>query len=163
MKRLSALLAFCGAPVLACEPGATLVFQCDISSGRKHVQICATPHMVQYRFGQTGQIPELTLDAPVPVLDVRPWNGIGRYLYEQVSFHNDAYTYTVYSSLDRLTQEARLEGGIAVEKEGESIAQLRCDRGRAEGDLYELSVLKQATGLCWSHTAFEWTASCPPQ
>lgn len=119
--------------------------------------------MARYSFGKTGQSPELDLSAPIATLDYVPWNGIGRTIYEQVTFQNKSYGYTVYFLFDRLAEvpTQAVSGGISVEQNGQEIANLECDTDTISSGMDVFVERKRAVGLCWDSKSFAWTPNCP--
>lgn len=164
MRRLVGVLCVLAAPAAACGVGEQEVFDCTASGGTKLLRVCTTEEAARYSFGRLGQQPELELFAEMQALDYRPWNGIGRSYYEQVTFYNAGHAYTVYFNLDRLEEDPlrSITGGVAVNRNGEEIANVSCDPGSITNGLDALYGQKQAVGQCWDHSNFLWTTNCPP-
>ncbi len=104
---------------------------------------------------------ELELFEPITCFDYQPWPGIGRYLNERVTFNNDSYGYTVYSSFDRLTEGALQEGGVIVTQGDEELAHLRCDAGSVSARIDLFGRFKSEAGQCWDLEARLWSTDCP--
>ncbi|RYH03046.1 hypothetical protein EU805_04725 [Salipiger sp. IMCC34102] len=123
----------------ACAPRDAAFF-CTFKDGATRVEVCTPPDndTVTYRYGARMSEPELALTVDLAGLVTRPWPGIGRYYYQTVSFLNAGYTYEVWSSVDRLDEAARLQGGITVMKEEAIVAHLECDDGSVQDDLLAL-------------------------
>ncbi|MEM7471321.1 MAG: hypothetical protein AAF340_08210 [Pseudomonadota bacterium] len=163
MRTLILAFAVVATPAVSCGIGEYEVFDCAISGGKKQLRLCTTEQAAIYRFGKTGNAPELELFAPIERFDYRPWNGIGRTLYEQVTFTNQSYGYTVYGVFDRLAEEgnADLEGGVIVTDAGAEIAHLTCDAGSVTARMDLFYELKTRAGQCWDIQNLLWTTDCP--
>lgn len=146
-----------------CPAGTSSYFTCTVSGAKKQVDLCYGAGVVIYQYGKLGRPPELELSDAIETLGYRPWNGIGRNIYEEVWFENGAFSYTVFASFDRqqLGDEGLVEGGIVVTKADQTLADLRCDRGSVSHNLDGLYALKEAAGMCWDYRNFQWTRSCP--
>ncbi len=146
-----------------CAPSETEVFSCKIAGSSKRVEICEGGQVARYSFGKAGQSPELDLSAPIAALDYVPWNGIGRTIYEQVTFQNKGYGYTVYFLFDRLSEvpTQAVSGGISVEQNAQEIANLECNPDTISSGMEIFVERKRAVGLCWDYKSFAWTPNCP--
>ncbi|MBW7922507.1 MAG: hypothetical protein H3C51_10445 [Rubellimicrobium sp.] len=135
-----------------CAPGG-LVFSCQI--GAKVLELCRKADNITYSFGPPGA-PELRLSAPLVTLDYEPWPGIGSSVWEQVTFGNGGYSYTVWTRTDRNFDG--LNAGIEVSRGASSVASLYCDAGSASNQLYDtLYAMKESVGLCWGGPNDGWT------
>ena len=161
---LRALLFLVPAPAFACEPTEVLHFACTVNDGTKKVEVCHTTDEVTYRFGPRGGPLELLLRQPVAQIHLTPWPGIGRTIWEEVTFRNAAYTYTVYGSIERTPPEdgagdivVTVSGGIIVRQDEQEIAHLTCDPGSVDfpwgTGLYEA---KEAAGQCYDRREQKW-------
>lgn len=157
--RLALVLIALAAPADAACRGETL-FSCEI--GRKRLEVCLNGQSVSYRFGPEGR-PELELATSLRQTVYQPWPGVGRAIWEAVSFTNRGTTYEVWSSFDRLAPEARTEGGVNVLTGSEVTAQLTCRPGSVSAGLDLLYGAKEAIGQCWNRDLQAWTAApCAP-
>ena len=134
----------------ACPNGATPLMSCTFQDGAKYLETCLVGNHTTYSFGTTGQWPDLALARPVVDVDLTPWQGIGRYIWESMTLRNSDVTYEVHYSVDRLTedQSAAVSGGILVQQKGTILAELACDPGTVliEEWFVPLYVAKQAEG-----------------
>lgn len=132
------------------------LFHCQ--AGAKVLDICLQGDVLIYRFGAPGRSAELLLARKVEDVGMTPWNGIGRYLWEEISVRNGAYGYTVHYSIDRLAQGApKVTAGILVSKAGQTLADLSCNAGSVrQSDFYPVFEAKEALGQCWSMDSFGW-------
>lgn len=154
------LTAFGTCVVAECGPGQDLFLSCTFYNGAKSVEVCAGIKTSTYSFGPTGGVPELQLSEPTATLRYAPWNGVGREIYEVVTFHNGAVDYEVFGSRDRPVSEDeinRTNAGIFVSEHTMQLADLVCDPESIVFTWTErLSEGKAAAGLCYDHAAFDW-------
>ncbi|WP_137110530.1 hypothetical protein [Rhodobacter sp. SY28-1] len=150
--RAALFLALLAAPAQAACQGDE-AFSCPI--GKKTVEICYWKGMLTYRFGPEGK-PELTLNEPLETVDYMPWPGIGRAIWDSVVFTNQGVTYEVWSSFDRLDENAVMEGGVNVMQGTKTLAALACDKGSVEAGLDRISDLKAGIGQCWDYDSRSW-------
>lgn len=139
-------------PTLAACQGDQ-AFSCPI--GKKTLEICYWKGMLTYRFGPERQ-PEITLNEPLETVAYTPWPGIGRAIWDSVAFQNEGVTYEVWSSFDRMDENALLEGGVNVLEGDKLLATLTCDRGSVGTALDTISELKAGIGQCWDHGTRTW-------
>lgn len=158
-----ALSSLTPAAYAQCPAGQSSYFTCTVSGAQKRVELCYGAGVASYQYGEINRPPELELSERIETLGYRPWNGIGRNIYEEVWFENGAYSYTVFASFDRqkLGEDGVVEGGIVVTKADQTLADLRCDRGSVNHSLDGFYAHKEAAGLCWDYRNFQWTQSCP--
>jgi hypothetical protein len=154
--RAAILLAFLAASVsgptfAACQGEA--VFSCPI--GKKTLAICHAKGLLTYSFGRIGK-PELTISEPLETVAYTPWPGIGRAIWDAVAFENEGVTYEVWSSFDKMDENAVLEGGINVMQGDKTLASLTCDKGSVERGLETISDLKAGIGQCWNYDSRTW-------
>jgi hypothetical protein len=134
------------------------IFSCPI--GKKVVEVCSWRGEVTYSFGRQGS-PEIILYDPLETVDYTPWPGIGRAIWDMVAFQNEGVTYEVWSSFDRLDENAVMEGGVNVMKGDDLLATLTCEKGKVDTALDRISELKAGIGQCWDYDARLWTTDCP--
>ena len=154
-----------GAASAGCD---ALFLSCTIGEGAKTLLVCHSDTHAMYRFGPTGGAAELDLTHPVTKVDLTPWPGIGRTIWEEVIFHQDDFSYLVYGSIQREypdDENADLivtqAGGVIVSQDGTEIAHLRCDPGSVDFPWGEgLYAAKVAAGQCYERTTRNWRA-CP--
>ena len=136
--------------------GETLV-GCPI--GANQLQVCNQGDLLTYSFGPPGA-PDLQL-ASRPEAAYTPWNGIGRTLWETITFTNRNVAYEVVFSFDRLALDARPEWGVTVLEGDDVLARLTCDSQVANVPFDGLYDQITATGLCWNRESESWAAVCP--
>lgn len=157
------LLTTLASPAFAACPDTTeTAFACTFSSGSKAVDVCHNAETVSYAFGRPGRTPELSLSVPMTQVEYQPWPGIGRAIWETVTFRSGDVSYTVFGNIDRPVEEGtdpEVTGGIEVRRGEAVLATLRCDPGSvsfAYGDgLYDA---KTAAGQCWDPGTEVWSA-----
>lgn len=160
--RFLLLLPVLASPAFAaCPAGTETAFACSFSSGRKAVDVCYGPETVSYAFGRPGRAPELTLSVPLAEVDYQPWPGIGRAIWETVTFRSGDVSYTVFGNIDRPVEagtEPEVTGGIEVRRGETVLATLSCDPGTVDfaygGGLHDA---KTALGQCWDPGAQRWS------
>ncbi|MFO1203890.1 MAG: hypothetical protein U1E58_14765 [Tabrizicola sp.] len=133
------------------------VFSCPI--GKKVVEVCSFRGELTYSFGREGS-PEIILYEPLETVAYTPWPGIGRAIWDSVAFENEGVTYEVWSSFDKMDENAVLEGGVNVLKGDKTLASLTCDKGSVERGLDFITDLKAGIGQCWSYDSQSWTGDC---
>ncbi len=108
--------------------------------------------------------PELALNATFADADFTPWPGIGRTMWNELAFHNDGVTYTVWSSLEKQLEEnqpePQVEGGVHVTQGDAELASLTCNPGSVRAALDTIWDIKTMIGQCWNYEANRWQA-CP--
>ena len=131
LKTTTALLIASGMMIgsnayAACGSSET-VFQCT-TTNNKQIEVCDAGKTISYSFGKRGRKPELALSVPRHQATTFQWHGIGRHINYSVSIPNGAYTYTVYTSLDKLerNEDKAFEAGVTVEKNQQHLATVIC-------------------------------------
>lgn len=157
--RIFLVLMALASPLSAC-PGGQSLFSCTVKNGTALVQVCQTSDAASYIFGPSGRPPDLVLASSVRSLGYRPWNGIGRAIYEEVTFENGAFAYTAWQSIDKVkaVEEApdAITGGVIVTRGDQTLAALDCDPGTLEAGLDLLYELKQSAGQCYDVGRQAW-------
>ena len=161
MRLKCSVLLFALLPVpLAAQEGCfgagQPLFHCQV--GARAVDVCLQGEVLTYRFGPSRGAAEMLLARRAEDVGMTPWNGIGRYLWEEISVTNGAYAYTVHYSVDRLAQgDPQVTGGLLVTQSGRTLAELSCDAGSVrQYDFYPVFEAKERRGQCWSMDSFEW-------
>lgn len=146
-------------PAMAACTGTTLV-SCTIK-GANTLEVCLNGDDLTYAYGPTGRAPDLTLRAPLANGTYTPWNGIGRVMWDSVTFTNDRYQYEVFASVDRMEADADIESGVVVSQDGNIVATLVCDP--APGMMLFDTLYDQMTalGYCWNRDSDVWARVCP--
>lgn len=159
MLRAVALLVVCAAPAgAACPEGAEVLVSCTLKGGAKQLDTCLIGDHAMYRYGPTGAVPELDLLHPVTDVDMEPWPGVSRTIWEAVRFANKDVIYEVYYSIERDPEATEMSGGVTVLRGEETLASLACDPGSVTSGGYSLPLYeaKQAAGQCWNTSEFRW-------
>jgi hypothetical protein len=146
-------------PAFAACNGTTLV-SCTIK-GSNQLEVCLTGDDLTYAYGPTGVLPDLALREPLANGTYRPWNGIGRSMWESITFTNAEYTYEVFASFDRLDENAITENGVSILKNGSLVTTLTCDPARGMTLFDNLYDQMGARGYCWNRDTFAWARACP--
>jgi hypothetical protein len=150
--RAAILVFLLAAPAHAACPGDT-AFSCPI--GKKTLEICHAKGLLTYQFGRKGK-PELIISEPLETVAYTPWLGIGRAIWDSVAFENEGVTYEVWSSFDKMDENAVLEGGVNVMEGDTLLATLTCDKGSVGAALDAISDLKGGIGQCWDFDSRAW-------
>ena len=162
MKRLIPFAVILALPsgAIACAANTETLLSCSFEAGAKTLNVCLAEGNPTYEFGQTGASPDLSLAPDLLDVDYRPWPGVGRALFEELTFYNAGYSYMVYSIFDRLDENAVMEGGIIVSQGNTELAQLECDPGSGTAGIDRLFNAMQSRGQCWDHAQHLW-GPCP--
>lgn len=154
--RAAFLFLLLTAPAYASCPG-DVAFSCPI--GKKTLEICHANGTLTYQFGRAGN-PELIISEPLETVAYTPWPGIGRAIWDSVVFKNEGVTYEVWSSFDKMDENAVLEGGVNVMEGDEMLAALTCDKGSVGAALDRIIELKAGIGQCWDFESRSWSSTC---
>ncbi|MHA3914700.1 hypothetical protein [Halovulum sp. GXIMD14793] len=115
-----------------CPKEMDTFMSCQISGKPTEVAVCFDLYTVSYAYGPVGGAPDLTLSETVQDALYEPWSGVGRAIWESVTFYNDGYAYEVFGGFDRpfseeeSQQENRHFGGINILKDDQPVANLEC-------------------------------------
>ncbi|MBY6118844.1 hypothetical protein [Mameliella alba] len=129
IRCLSLFLLAAGPAVADCSTSESTFVQCRIAGSTKILEVCAEQDAAVYRFGPAGR-PEMELFEPYAMLDYQPWPGVGRDIWEEASFRNEEYRYTVFAGVERQvgdTETSQRFGGVTVSRDGKDLARLECD------------------------------------
>ncbi len=162
----AACIAFATSAQAECPGGANTFLSCTVSNGRKALDVCSDDFGARYSFGTPGDEPDLTMSVRYRELEYTPWPGIGRAVWEAVTFHNGDFSYEVSGRLSREPDAATADetdqivdlGGQVVVSEGENvISRLMCDAGSVDFPWTDtLSAGKRAAGLEFDNTTGTW-------
>lgn len=113
---------------------------------------------VSYEFGRRGREADLKLVRNVTEVDLYPWPGVSRTIWEQVSFENAGVFYRVFYAQERDPRTPELSGGLLVERDGETLAELTCDPGSVATSGYPLPLYdaKEAAGQVFNRATTGW-------
>lgn len=147
-----------------CATPQDTFLSCTFSQGRKAVDVCVEGDNMTYRFGSVGKAPDLALSVPVVDADYTPWPGVGRAIWETVTFQNGKTSYVVAGVIDRKFSdeenngaEPAISGLINVVEGDETLATLDCDAGSVDfgygGSIYDA---KKAAGQCYNLEEQRW-------
>ena len=113
----------------ACAPGSKTVFSCQTAKG-KLIQVCDSGKTIDYSFGQPELAPEMVVRAPRHEASTFQWQGIGRYINYSVSVPHGNTVYSVFWSLDKLSENQAIEAGVNVEVNKKLVATVLCVDGK---------------------------------
>lgn len=150
------------APLLAplsASAQAEPLFQCPFPNG-KLVTVTAGDAALIYEFGPPHAAPELRLVRDYEDVSVRPWNGVGGSIWEELALSNGDVTYRIWGAFDRMTEAHEKTGGIVVEQDGEELAQLDCTPNGVVYTPFGFFDAYEAAGFCWNLEADRWQEVC---
>ena len=101
------------------------LFSCKTRSGKK-VLVCDAGKTLHYSFGKPDQKPELFLSVPRGNARTSQWRGLGRWIYYSVTIPNGNTSYSVFTSLDRMSDSHEFDAGLSVTVGDEEIARIDC-------------------------------------
>lgn len=131
---------------------------CEVVKSAKMLSVCHDDEVASYRFGPYMGTPELELTENIATLDYTPWPGAGDTIWEDVTFSNEGYTYTVSAAIKRIIPEGPEPlvgvthfGGVTVRRGDEVIADLNCETETIHMDfMSSLSLAKNRLGYVWN-------------
>ncbi len=159
------VLVVAACPAFAdCPIGQEEFMSCNIENSKNVLSVCFDDTNAYYSFGPQGRSPDLALSEPIEMIDYTPWPGVGRAIWESLTFRNDEYSYTVVAGFDRMFGDETEEdhptphfGEVQVKRDGETLVNLSCERGRTAfawtPDIYEA---KEAAGYEWDDRNQLW-------
>lgn len=157
MRILIALLALMPLSAhAACQAGSEPVQSCSLSGGNKVLDVCLMQDSMSYSFGKAGEDPDLRLSAPITQAGYVPWNGVGRSIYEEVSFYNQGVTYLVWYAVDRTIDAHPISGGIVVRQGDKQLATMSCDENSVITGFDAVYDRMTTLGHCWAYETHEW-------
>lgn len=163
IRSLAVLFATSGMASAACGPDEEVFVSCQIAERETTLKVCIGAEMATYRYGPEGQ-PELSLAEPNASVGYTPWPGVGRAIWEDITFQNGAYSYTAYGGFDRQFGDETDEdvdnrrfGGVNVSRDGVILAELACiPRSVDFGWGQALWDAKIAAGLAYDQRSQTW-------
>ncbi len=164
MRAFFALLAFTSPAFAQCADGADTFLACRIEGSERRLEVCLASQNLTYRFGPPGA-PELTLSAPVTAIDYTPWPGIGRTIYEELTFRSGDYRYVVFGGIEREHDATTGEiiptrfGGVSVLPGADEtpLAAFHCAEGTVDFPWSEaIGDAKRLMGLTFDRQVQRW-------
>ena len=148
-----------------CIPGETEFASCQIKGKKTQVSVCYTADTATYRFGKRNAAPDLALSVPIVELAYTPWPGIGRDIWESVSFDNKGYTYELSVGFERMFEgEAQSDGPrhfgqLTVTQGTKILSVMACQPETVSYSYGEgLFAAKAARGQQWDANSQVWVA-----
>ena len=164
MRSILALLAFTNAAWAECGPNEQTFMSCQIENSSDILRVCFDETDIHYRFGPRGKTPELALSDSIAMVDYLPWPGLGRAIWESVTFRTGDYAYEVTGGFERPFDEEAYEdiphrsfGSVYVTRGGEDLIDLSCDRSTVDfaWDV-RLWTAKTDLGFSWNDREKVW-------
>lgn len=100
----------------------TVLFACTANKG-KIINVLASGNHYQYSYGGTGK-PELVIKAPKNKVIYTPWNGMGSFMSDSLTFKNGQYSYEVFAGVDKNSHKQ--SAGVHVYRNGEYVNSVNC-------------------------------------
>jgi len=104
---------------------ANTIFSC-VTTNNKKLEVNSFDKYIEYKFGQYLKNPELALSVPRDQASTWQWNGVGRDMSYSVTVPNGAYNYTVFFSVDRISDEHPVTSGVIIEVDQKIISTVYC-------------------------------------
>ena len=123
-----------------CANSESTIFSCTTKK-QKHVEVCDLGKTISYSFGKKNGKPELAINIPRDAASTNQWDGMGAVRSYSVNIPNGKTVYSVYWLYDRNADY--IEGGINVETNGKSVANVICKADTVEQNLEGIK-LKEA-------------------
>lgn len=136
--------------------GLDVVLNCQI--GSKTLTVCVGDGQATYAFGPDGP-PELSLTRPLGQVQATPWPGVGRSIWEDITFENVGVRYTAWISVDRMTEGFPTKGGVIVAQGDQKLADLDCNEGTTEVGVFAIADAMQAAGYCVDRNSGLYTSA----
>lgn len=143
----------------ACPNGSENLVSCTFDGGKKQLQTCMAGNQISYSFGRTRRTPDLALSRHIHHVDHYPWPGVSRTIWESFSFENAGISYRVYYAQERDPRTPEISGGLYVEQDEETLAELICDAGSVITEGYPLPIFdaKVAAGQHFDRETYSWS------
>lgn len=141
-----------------CTGNEQRVLECTFKKGRNAVSVCISGDAILYEYGKRGAKPDLRLIENIKDVEHLPWPGVGSSIWNETTFYNGEYSYAIYMSMDRMSEEHPIYAGISVAKAGKELARLDCDQKNLKIGLFEVSDTKKQFGQCWNLDQEKWQA-----
>lgn len=101
-----------------------IIFFCSTKKG-KIIEVCDKKSTIEYSFGKSTGKKDLTLNVPRDTVTTHQWDGMGP-MYFTVNIPNKNTVYSVYFSMDRMSEEHNVDAGVEVITDGKSVATVQC-------------------------------------
>jgi hypothetical protein len=102
-----------------------LLFSCGTENG-KEILLYQTDETIDYSFGDRDAKPELELTVPRNRASTWQWKGVGRAMTYAVDVPNGDTSYSVFWSVDRLSETKAVEAGVRVHSNRKTLATVYC-------------------------------------
>jgi hypothetical protein len=102
-----------------------LLFSCSTENG-KQILLHDASTTIDYTFGKPDRDPELDLRVPRRNASTWQWKGIGRHMSYVIDVPNGETIYSVFWSVDRLSQNAQEDAGVNVLINQKEVATVKC-------------------------------------
>lgn len=115
MKKFSLICLLClmATPAFAKDK---IIFACTLTN-HKQVLVTEKNNRYRYQFGKVGR-PELVFenDKKTAIARSPRWSGAGREIWASLVLQNGDYFYSLYDSMDRLSEKHEQKQGVTITK-----------------------------------------------
>ena len=108
-----------------CDDGSKTIFSCTTKKG-KQIEVCDAGKTISYSFGKLQANPEIVVKVPRSKASTSQWAGIGRSESYSIDIPNGKTIYSVFWSLDRLSDEHPIDAGVSVSNNDKLVATVNC-------------------------------------
>lgn len=131
------IIAVLTVPLTAATESLPPFFYCK-SKSDKTLELYKQNNTISYKFGHPGRTPDLELNRLVDEVYISIGNATGSELSNSVTFTNSSYSYTVISTINRVTDVQIPEHGILVEKNSKYLSYISCIPASVRGNLLDV-------------------------
>ena len=128
------IIAVLTVPLTAATERLPPFFYCK-SKSDKTLELYKQNNTISYKFGHPGRTPDLELNRLVDEVYISIGNATGSELSNSVTFTNSSYSYTVISTIHRVTDVQIPEHGILVKKNSKYLSYISCIPASVRGNL----------------------------
>lgn len=105
---------------------AQIIFSCE-TLNNKRVEVRDSGETINYKFGRDLSNPEMNLSVSRSMASTWQWHGVGREMNYSVTIPNGNTEYTVFFSVDRLSEGYPLTSGVVVKINKQPKATVFCN------------------------------------
>ncbi|MDH1263846.1 hypothetical protein [Pseudomonas sp. GD03944] len=113
------------------------IFSCTTET-KKNIAIYKNGTTFTYSFGQSNQLPELTLTKSISNVKISINDLSGNELSNSISFPNGTYTYIVKSTINRVQDTQTPKHGVLIKKNSKYLSYIACTPDSEQGSLLDL-------------------------
>ena len=102
-----------------------MLFHC-VTKNNKEIFLSDRGEFIDYSYGFRGRAPELSLSVPREKVTTFQWKGFGRWITYSITIPNGETKYTVFTSLDRVSDAHDSEAGVFATVGDNEVARILC-------------------------------------